>query len=118
HQRALLCSLRAGIERDREACVRDTKVVLDGGFHDPEGIFFAARNLVRAGAIEEGMDLLARSVHGGYHVPALMARDPWLDSVRGTPAFESLRREAEEGHRASVEAYRKAGGERLVGPIE
>src|SRR5262245_45941208 len=115
---AMLLALKAGIQRDREACLLHSKRVDDGGFHDPEGLYYAARNLSRAGADAEAMPLLERAVRGGFHVPVVMARDPWLDSLRGTPGFEALRREAEEGHRASVEAYRKAGGERLVGPIE
>jgi hypothetical protein len=61
------------------------------------------------------VDLMARAVAGGYHNPAAFRRDPWLAPLRGHDAFQAAVAEAEAGRRASVEAYRAAAGETLLG---
>jgi hypothetical protein len=58
---------------------------------------------------------LNQVVHGGYHCPIALTRDPWLDSLRGSPEFVRLVRQAEAGHARAAEAYIRAGGERILG---
>jgi hypothetical protein len=52
---------------------------------------------------------------GGYHCPTALTRDPWLDSLRASPEFVRLVRQAEAGHARAAEAYTRAGGERILG---
>jgi hypothetical protein len=73
------------------------------------------RELVRIGEPDRAMTLLERSVRGGFHCPAALASDPWLDPLRAKPRFVHLVREAEAGHAKAAEAYIRAGGERLLG---
>ena len=54
-------------------------------------------------------------VAGGFHAHSTFVRDPWLDPLRGLPAFSALLLRAEEGRRQSLEAFLAAGGERLLG---
>jgi hypothetical protein len=89
--------------------------VLDTGFHDPEGLLLHVRELAYCGKNAQALSLLGRVVHGGYHCPVTLTRDPWLDSLRGSPDFVRLMRETEAGHAAAAEAYLRAGGERILG---
>ena len=44
-----------------------------------------------------------------------MARDPWLDALRGDQRFTVLLRRAEQGLRENQAAFTAAGGERVLG---
>ncbi len=111
----MLAGIRAGLERDRDACVAAMARVVDGGFHDPEGLYFGARHLARAGATDDALSLFARVVSGGFHCAETFVRDPWLDPLRTSPAFVDLLRRAEMGRAAALESFRRAGGDRLLG---
>jgi len=47
-------------------------------------------------------------------VPAI-ARDPWLDSLRGDAGFAAVLREAEARHRGAQLTFAHAGGDRVLG---
>ena len=82
---------------------------------DPEAMFQEGWLLCDAGEHDEGLRLLQRAVAKGYSVAPTLSRSPQFDAVRGTHAFRSLVAEAEEGRRRAREAFRQAGGERLLG---
>ncbi len=105
----------AAMEGRREDCLRHARAVQDAGFHDPEGLMLHVRELSYVGEVERALDLLHRVVTGGYHCPAQLTRDPWLDSLRAYPDFVRLVRQAEAGRARAAEAYAKAGGERILG---
>ena len=105
----------AAMENRQEDCLRHVRSVLDSGFHDPEGLLIHVRELAYTGQKPEALTLLERVIHGGYHCPAALTRDPWLDSLRSSPEFVRLVRQAEAGHAHAAEAYLRAGGERLLG---
>ena len=105
----------AAFEGRRDDCVRPTCAVLDAGFHDPEGLMLCVRNFAYVGEAKLALATLDRMVAAGFHCPAALARDPWLDSLRGDPQFIPIVHRAEAGHIAASEAYLRAGGERLLG---
>jgi tetratricopeptide (TPR) repeat protein len=115
--RPMVTTTRAAIRGDRDACVAATEAILARGLRDPEALGFAARNYARVGEAERALEVLARVVDGGFHVPDLLRADPWLASLRGRPAFDDLVARAERGRRLSVEAYREAGGDALLGRV-
>ena len=82
---------------------------------DPCSTYYLARTLA-ASEHPRAMEILRRSLEGGFHAHSLLVRDPWLDPVRPDPAFNDLlafaRRQVEE---ASA-AFLAAGGERILGP--
>jgi hypothetical protein len=112
-----LTALRTAMQGKREECIQASREILASGFHDPEGLLLIARELAFAGARHEALDMLERVVNGGFHCPRGLMQDPWLDALRGDPAFIRLLHRAEEGSAASAAAFREAGGERVLGVI-
>jgi tetratricopeptide (TPR) repeat protein len=113
--RPMVATTRAALRGEREACVAASESILARGLRDPEALGFIVRNYARVGETERALDLLGRVVDGGFHNPGLLGSDPWLASLRGRPEFEELVLRAERGRRASLDAYREAGGEALLG---
>jgi non-specific serine/threonine protein kinase len=105
----------AAMEDRAEDCRRHALAVVDAGFHDPEGLLHQVRELVHVGAVAEAIALLDMVVQGGFHCPAALTQDPWLDPLRGSPEFVRLVRQAEAGHARAAAAYARAGGERILG---
>jgi eukaryotic-like serine/threonine-protein kinase len=82
--------------------------------HDPEGLFYLARQAAKLGAVELGNDLLEQSVAAGYWSTTTMMRDPWLESLRDTFAFRRTYEVAEEREAHSRSEFVNAGGERIL----
>ena len=94
----------AAMEGRLDDCLRHEGAILDAGFHDPEGLLLHGRELAFVGPAG-ALELVHRVVHGGYHCPTALTRDPWLDSLRGDPAFVRVVRQAEAGRARAAEAY-------------
>jgi len=105
----------AAMEGRPEDCLRHERAILDAGFHDPEGLLLHGRELAFLGLVPDALDLVQRVVDGGYHCPTLLTVDPWLDALRGEPAFVRAVRQAEAGRARAAEAFARAGGERVLG---
>ena len=84
-------------------------------FEDPEAIFQEGWMLCDVGAHEKGMQFLERGIDRGYLASPVLQRAPQFDPLRGTPAFEALAADAEALRLRALEAFRSAGGERLLG---
>jgi DNA-binding winged helix-turn-helix (wHTH) protein len=82
--------------------------------HDPELLFYQARQAAKLGALELGNDLLERSVAQGYWSTLSMIRDPWLESLRDTAAFRRTYEVAEQRQAQSRSEFVNAGGERIL----
>jgi TolB-like protein/tetratricopeptide (TPR) repeat protein len=108
-------ALRTLLEGDRAGCLAAIDHILQADFADPEGLFFLARYLARAGDVERAQRTLADAVEQGFAVPSFMAADPWLATLRGTPAFERVLASADRRHRAAAAAYQDVAGPELVG---
>jgi tetratricopeptide (TPR) repeat protein len=82
--------------------------------HDPEGVFYLARQAAKLGAVELGNDLLEQSVAAGYWSTISIMRDPWLESLRDTGAFRRTYEVAGEREAHSRSEFVNAGGERIL----
>ena len=82
---------------------------------DPEAIFQQGWLLCDVGEYEAGLDYLRRAVMKGYFVSPTLAHRPQFDALRDEPAFLALLEQAEAGRMRSLDAFRAAGGGRLIG---
>ena len=82
---------------------------------DPEAIFQIGTLLCDVGEFEPGLDYIRRAVARGYYVAQTLERRTQFDAVRETPEFRTILAAAHEGRTRSLDAFRGAGGERLLG---
>lgn len=101
---------RTLIEGDAAASIAGIERIVASDFRDPEGLFYLARHLAHLNEVGPALALLERVEGSGYVCFPTMARDPWLDSLRGMPAFTELLRRAETRHAAAVAAFQQVGG--------
>jgi serine/threonine-protein kinase len=107
-------SLRMLLEGHRAEGLAAMRTLLSG-FRDPEGPYVVARQFAYYGDSATALALLARAVEEGYFCFPMMARDPWLDTLRADPAFTKTLRHAEARHREALAAFLQADGDRLLG---
>jgi non-specific serine/threonine protein kinase len=82
---------------------------------DPEAIFIEGWLLCDAGETTAGIGYLERAVARGYYPAPTLAKARHFDRLRGDPAFQALLARAEAGRQQALDAFREAGGERLLG---
>jgi serine/threonine protein kinase/tetratricopeptide (TPR) repeat protein len=108
-------SLVNTLSGNREEALATLRRISLENFRDPEGIYFIARTYAYMGSVDEALATLERAVEGGFYPDQLLARDPWLDPVRGEPRFVQLLRRAEARHREAQAAFLEHEGDRLLG---
>jgi serine/threonine protein kinase len=82
---------------------------------DPEARYFVGRHLAQVGDPEGALRALEWAVDNGFFCAPAIARDPWLDPIRGLQEFSAIVRRAEARHRDAVVAFLSAEGDRLLG---
>ena len=88
--------------------------VVASDFRDPEGLFYLSRHLAHLNEIGAALDLFERVVAGGFFCFPAMARDPWLDSLRGKPAFSRLLQRAQAQHQEALDAFQSLQGDKVL----
>ena len=78
-------------------------------------MLFRSWMLCDAGDVEGGVELLQRAIRRGYFVVPTLSGSAQFDRVRQQPAFLAVLSEAEAGRQHALDAFREAGGERLLG---
>ncbi|HKW99602.1 MAG TPA: protein kinase [Bryobacteraceae bacterium] len=106
-------ALGALFEGRKEECIEATMQVI-ALFTDPEGIFYMVRQLAYFGEADKSLSILRRAVEGGFYCFPVLARDPWLDPLRGNPEFASILRLAERHSEEALTAFHKAGGNHVL----
>jgi eukaryotic-like serine/threonine-protein kinase len=82
---------------------------------DPEAIFLEGWLLCDAGELDAGLEFIQRAVAKRYYAVTTLSTSPQFDPLRGSSVFQSVLAEAEAGRNTSLDAFRAAGGERLLG---
>jgi serine/threonine protein kinase/tetratricopeptide (TPR) repeat protein len=108
-------SLRALLEGKREESLEASRKLVQATFRDPEGLYQVSCQLSYWNQEAEALDVLSRAIEGGFFCHSAMAREPWLDSLRGTKDFPKLLRIAEKRHHEAGEIFFNAGGTALLG---
>jgi serine/threonine protein kinase/tetratricopeptide (TPR) repeat protein len=83
---------------------------------DPEAVFQMGWLLCDLGEHERALEPLGRAIGKGYFVVPTLTGSPQFEALRSHAAFQQLLARAEAGRRQALEAFRAAGGERLLGP--
>lgn len=104
------------LEGRRAECLDATERILESWhLRDPCGRFYASRLLAHVGDTERALTNLRAAVEGGLFCFSVLARDPWLDSLRTFPEFTAIVREAETLEREARAAFLQASGDRVLG---
>jgi tetratricopeptide (TPR) repeat protein len=82
---------------------------------DPEARYFVGRHLAYAGDHAGALEAIEWAVDNGFFCTPAVVRDPWLDGLRGNPAFAAILSRAEARHRDAVVTFLTAEGDRLLG---
>jgi TolB-like protein/tetratricopeptide (TPR) repeat protein len=101
-------------ERPAESSAAIRRVVASD-FGDPEGLYYLSRHLAHLNEPDAALALFERVVAGGFFCFPAMASDPWLASLRKRPAFTRLLRRAQGQHQASLDAFERVGGDKVLG---
>jgi tetratricopeptide (TPR) repeat protein len=112
--RLYLTSLRALLEGDRAASLCASHELLAATFRDPEGWYHLARQLSYLSEADRAFIALSRTVEG-FFCYSTLAGDPWLDPLRGYPAFKQILRKAQTLHQEALGVFQAEGGPALLG---
>ena len=82
---------------------------------DPEAIFQEGRFLCDVGEYERGLGLVQRAVAKGYWVVPTLRGSREFEPIRTNATFEQIVENAEVHRQRALQAFREAGGERLLG---
>ena len=111
---ALIRSLRAYIEGDFQECLKAIEIGESLTRSDPEILYYMARHLARINEQERAITTLSRAINGGFLCATAVSRDPWFASLRPSPHFVELMRNAELQRCKVHAAFLEAGGEQLI----
>lgn len=115
--RLYLISLRALLEGNRAESLSAADELLAGTFRDPEGWYYLARSLSYLSEADRAFMALSKSVEG-FFCYSTLATDPWLDPLRGYPAFKQILRKTQALHEEALGVFRAGGGPALLGVLQ
>jgi len=110
-----LTSMRALVEGNREESIQASGELLRATFRDPEGLYYQARQLSYLGADDWALEMFGRSVDNGFFCYQSFVRDPWLDRLRGKPAFAAIMQKAAQLHQEALRVFRSNSGDTFLG---
>lgn len=84
-------------------------------FPDGEDNCFIGRFYTKLGRTDLGLSGFRAGIEQGYFCVPQFERDPWLDALRGEPAFEEAMALARTRNQRAIEVFREEGGPSLLG---
>ena len=112
-----MVAARTLLEGNAAESVAAVSRIVASGFRDPEGLFYLTRHLAHLNEIDRALDLFRRVVAGGFFCFPAMARDPWLNPLRGRPEFAKLLRQAQARHREAAATFARIRGDVMPGVV-
>jgi hypothetical protein len=103
-------SLRAYLEGNFQECLHAIEAGDLLTQKDLESQFYVGRQLAQIGQVEKAINLLHRVIDDGFLCSSSLTRDPWFSSLRSSPAFAELLRQAEACRSQAHAAFLEAGG--------
>ena len=111
-----MVATRSAIEGNLDECRPVTeRLVKQWHSKDPCGAYYVSRQLARVGDVTRALPMLRHSVEDGFYTPSFLARDPWLDLLRGEAEFDRIVQLAQSRYDEARRAFEAAGGPRIVG---
>lgn len=111
-----MTAMRATLEGKRAESVDAAEEMLRGPLpSDPCPRFYVARVLARVGDTDRALINLKTTVDSGFFCYPILARDPWLDPLRGFPEFAAILQRASTKQRNAAAAFLQAGGDVVLG---
>ncbi len=109
-----MVAARTLIEGDDAGSIAAIERIVASGFSDPQALFYLGRHLAHLRQEERAIELLERTVAGGFFCYPAMAHDPWLDALRQNTRFRALLEKLEEQHLSAAEAFDRMEGNRML----
>jgi len=111
--RAFITAWRAMFEDDHRESLRAAEQCIQQ-YLDPEGVFYMGLVMAHLGESERVLTALSKSMDQGFSSVHVLRRNPWFDGLRSTTEFDELLRRSESRFLMAEEAYRNAGGPRVL----
>jgi serine/threonine protein kinase len=111
---AIMRSLQAYIEDDFQQCLNAIEIGESLAHSDPEILYYMARHLARINEQERAITMLSRVIDGGFLCETAISRDPWFVSLRCSPRYVELMRNAEMKRFKVHAAFLAAAGDQLT----
>ncbi len=112
--RAVMRSLRAYLEGNREECLDAIVSAEDTLPADPEILFYAARQLARINETSRAISFLSRTLDRGFLCTSAAGRDAWLASLQSDPNYAPFIQKAEQCRRETHAAFLATGGVEVI----
>ena len=113
--RLALRGFRQALEGQTDAALATIEELRASGFADPEGWYLNAFIFARVGQPEVSLNLLTRTIDGGYGCHAQLTRDAVWAPLRGDARFDELVQRAAALVDRARQLYDDAGGKTVLG---
>ena len=109
-----IIAARTQLEGDEAGSISAIERIIASGFSDPQALFYLARHLSHLNRVDSALELLERSVAGGFFCYPALSRDPWLEPVCRNPQFSALIEKVEQQYLAAADEFERMGGHRML----
>jgi thioredoxin-like negative regulator of GroEL len=111
----LMQSLASYLARDTGGSLAALEAALETAGSDPEALYYAARQMARAGEAERAVSILSEVVQRGFWCSHGMRLDPWLTPLSGRADFAAVLERSLSLEQDARQAFLSAGGSRILG---
>ena len=112
--RAIMQSLRAYLEGDREGSLTAIEAGEQMTRRDPESLFYEARHLAQIAEAARALDVLSLVVDGGFLCASSLSRDAWLAPLQSFPGYSTLVMRTDQQRARTHASFVAAGGPELL----
>jgi len=112
--RAIMQSLRAYLEGDREGCLGTIEAGEPLTRRDAETMFYEVRHLAQIGQTARAIEVLTQVLDSGFWCGSSILRDTWLTPLRSEPGYSTLVMRAEQQRDRAHASFITAGGPELL----
>lgn len=109
-----MAAVRTQLEGDQAGSIAAINRIVTSGFSDPQAFFYLARHLAYLNQPDSALELLARSVAGGFFCYPALSRDSWFEPLRKNSQFSALLQQVERQYLTAANEFEQMDGNRLL----